>query len=292
MTYSASYRAPGLGLFLIAAGWIPLWTVDSFWNPVAFTALWTGVALLAWGLSAQGYPGVRRHIGLAALSAPVWWWFELVNARVENWRYVFTAHYSEVEYAVLSTLAFSTVVPALVAMTAAIRSATGRSTDLAAVAPEHGRLPIIEVGIGVLMQAAVFTWPDGAFPLVWVAPFLVIDGCMGLAKGRSLIGRVLDGTFEEVALVGTAGLSCGILWEFWNYWAMPKWEYSLPYLGFARVFEMPLLGYGGYIPFALFVIQAVALADVLSSGKGRQPGTAARSADVRSAAYIAGSEQL
>jgi hypothetical protein len=44
---------------------------------------------------------------------------------------------------------------------------------------------------------------------------------------------------------------------------MPKWEYVLPHLDFARIFEMPVLGYGGYIPFAMFVIQAVLLADLL-----------------------------
>ena len=261
----------------MAAGWIPLWTVDSFWNPLAFTALWTGVALVAWGLSAKGYPGFRQHLGLAAVSAPIWWWFELVNTRVENWHYVFTPDYSDIEYAVLSTLAFSTVVPALVAMTALAHSVTGRSATAVAFTSNRRRLPIVEIILGVVMQAAVFIWPGGAFPLVWVAPFLIIDGCMGLVKGRSLVGRTLDGAFGEVVLIGTAGLSCGILWEFWNYWSMPKWEYSLPYLEFAGVFEMPVLGYGGYVPFALFVIQAAALADALWRRAFRRSTTPSRS---------------
>ncbi|MCH8229620.1 MAG: hypothetical protein IIA53_04755 [Chloroflexi bacterium] len=263
MASRISYRVPGVGLLLVAAGWIPLWTVDSFWNPLAFTALWTGVALVAWGLSAKGYPGITRHLGLAAVSVPIWWWFELVNTRVANWHYVFTPHYSDIEYAVLSTLAFSTVVPALVALTAVTRSVAGRSATVVVVTSDRKRLPIVEISLGVLMQAAVFIWPGGVFPLVWVAPFLIIDGCVGLLMRRSLVGRTLDGAFGEVVLIGTAGLSCGILWEFWNYWSMPKWEYTLPYLGFASVFEMPVLGYGGYVPFALFVIQAVTLADVL-----------------------------
>ena len=44
---------------------------------------------------------------------------------------------------------------------------------------------------------------------------------------------------------------CGWFWEMWNYWAFPKWQYTLPYVNFAHVFEMPLLGYGGYLPFGL-----------------------------------------
>jgi len=37
----------------------------------------------------------------------------------------------------------------------------------------------------------------------------------------------------------------------WNYYSFPKWVYHTPGTGFLRVFEMPLLGYGGYVPFGL-----------------------------------------
>ena len=93
-----------------------------------------------------------------------------------------------------------------------------------------------------------------------------------------------DGALGEVVLIGTAGLACGILWEFWNYWSMPKWEYTLPHLGFASVFEMPVLGYGGYVPFALFVVQAVALVDLLWPKVIRRSSTQPHSGDARSTA--------
>ncbi len=32
---------------------------------------------------------------------------------------------------------------------------------------------------------------------------------------------------------------------------MPKWIYNVPFVGFWHIFEMPLLGYGGYLPFSL-----------------------------------------
>ena len=211
---------------------------------------------------------------------------------MENGHYVFTPDYSDVEYAVLSTLAFSTVVPALVAMTALARSVTGRSATVVPVTSNRRRLPIIEISLGVVMQAAVFIWPGAVFPLAWAAPFLMIDGCVGLVKGRTLVGRALDGAFGEVVLIGTAGLSCGILWEFWNYWSMPKWEYSLPYFEFASVFEMPVFGYGGYVPFALFVIQAATLADVLWLRAIRRSSAPPRSGGVRSEALAADFEEM
>jgi hypothetical protein len=40
-------------------------------------------------------------------------------------------------------------------------------------------------------------------------------------------------------------------WELWNYYSYPKWVYHVPFADFWHIFEMPVLGYGGYLPFAL-----------------------------------------
>ena len=48
-----------------------------------------------------------------------------------------------------------------------------------------------------------------------------------------------------------AGLVCGLLWEFWNFWATSKWHYNVPYLGHVKIFEMPILGFLGFMPFAV-----------------------------------------
>jgi hypothetical protein len=48
-----------------------------------------------------------------------------------------------------------------------------------------------------------------------------------------------------------AGLVCGFFWEMWNFWSLPQWYYTVPHVGFGKVFAMPILGYGGYLPFAL-----------------------------------------
>ena len=37
----------------------------------------------------------------------------------------------------------------------------------------------------------------------------------------------------------------------WNFYSYPKWIYHVPFVGFWHVFEMPILGYTGYLPFAL-----------------------------------------
>ena len=47
-----------------------------------------------------------------------------------------------------------------------------------------------------------------------------------------------------------AALVCGFFWEMWNYYSYPKWIYHIPGVGVLHIFEMPLLGYLGYLPFA------------------------------------------
>jgi hypothetical protein len=37
----------------------------------------------------------------------------------------------------------------------------------------------------------------------------------------------------------------------WNYWSLAKWEYRIPFVHRFLVFEMPILGYAGYLPFGL-----------------------------------------
>ena len=45
----------------------------------------------------------------------------------------------------------------------------------------------------------------------------------------------------------------GIFWEMWNFYSLPKWVYTIPYIGFWKIFEMPFLGYFGYPFFGIIV---------------------------------------
>jgi hypothetical protein len=62
-----------------------------------------------------------------------------------------------------------------------------------------------------------------------------------------------------------AGLICGFLWEFWNFWASAGWRYTLPWpLDFGPpYFRMPVLGLLGFPPFAW---EAWAMFQFLKSG--------------------------
>jgi hypothetical protein len=269
-------------LAMIAVGWGVLWHVVSFWNPAAFALLWTGAALMMWHASRAGYPGLWRHLALAVTSVPLWWWFEFVNERIQNWHYIspfevgFTAieGFSRVQswhdlspaypsifwYAFLSSLAFSTVVPAVIAATTLVR---GLSLHQGVLAEAPTRLGWLQIILGITLQITVFAFPDQMYPFVWIAPFLLVDGLGALLDGHCLGADMLRRRWRETCLIAAAGLICGLAWEFWNYWSVPSWEYRVPLLGFWKVFEMPLLGYAGYIPFAWSIVFLIRVLDLL-----------------------------
>jgi hypothetical protein len=253
----------------MAAGWSVMWGVDTYFNPVAFWSLWTGASLLMWTLGRPGYPGIRRHLQLAVVSIPVWWWFELMTGRVQNWQYAFSFEYGALEYAILTSVAFSTVVPAINAANSMIRRAHPQKVLRQSGAPGNHRMGGSIIALGVALQIAVVALPAQLFPLVWVAPALVFDGIVAWMGGRSLVRDLISRRWADLATIAAAGLVCGLLWEFWNFWSMPKWEYEIPFLGFWEIFEMPVTGYLGYVPFAWAVTQLVRWLDQLSIRPGR-----------------------
>lgn len=241
---------------LLGVSWAVMWSQDTFWNPLFFAGMWTGATLLMYLGGKNGYPGWRRHARLAAISIPIWWWFELVNQRVDNWQYVDRPDYSSIEYFIFASVAFSTVAPALDSAWRLTLSGVKRAAVDFVLTRRHYLVEALS-GAGVLVL--IFVRPRVFFPTVWVAPFLIIDGIVGYSGGRSIANDLAQGKWRRPAAIALAGLMCGFLWEFWNFWSSPKWIYDIPYLEFLHLFEMPLLGYLGYIPFVWSVHQLLQL---------------------------------
>jgi hypothetical protein len=55
----------------------------------------------------------------------------------------------------------------------------------------------------------------------------------------------------------------------WNYYSDPKWIYKIPFVDYAYIFEMPALGYLGYLPFAL---ELFALYHLITGIRGQASG--------------------
>ncbi|MCX5879514.1 MAG: hypothetical protein NTY44_10440 [Deltaproteobacteria bacterium] len=67
-----------------------------------------------------------------------------------------------------------------------------------------------------------------------------------------------------------AALLCGLFWEMWNFYSLAKWVYHVPFVQRFHLFEMPLLGYAGYLPFGM---ECLVVAEMVLKGKGNSAGT-------------------
>jgi hypothetical protein len=127
----------------------------------------------------------------------------------------------------------------------------------------------IVVGLGML--AAPLLWPRYAFPLVWgFAVFLLDPICYwaGPRRTTSLFGQLERGDPRPFLRLLVAGLLCGGLWEFWNFWAYTKWLYTVPLFEELKWFEMPPLGFLGFPAFAVECYVLVNLLNPVRRGRG------------------------
>jgi hypothetical protein len=243
------------GLAILGFGWgtslAGVEPVRGYW----FDFVWAGYILAAdavvWARAGRSllHGGGWRVVALFALSAPLWWAFEIANWRLENWKYVGTAVYGGGVHLLLKTLSFVFVLPALATSRDLLRSFV-RVPHPAAVRLPSWTAPVL-VTVGLICLPLLYLFPDQTYPLVWVAPLLVLDGVADLRGRPNVFALVREGRAGPVLLVAAAGLVTGVLWELWNWGAVPHWDYRIPYLGFLPVFQMPVLGYLGYPPFAL-----------------------------------------
>jgi hypothetical protein len=243
------------GLAVIAFGWgVSLAEIDPF-RGYWFNLVWTGFILAAdavvWARAGHSliHGGGWRLVAMFALSAPFWWAFEIANWRLENWKYVGTSIYGDQAHVVLKTISFLFVLPALAESRDLLRSFVRFPHPPAIPLPSRTATALVVLGLACV--PLLYLFPDQTFPLVWLAPLAVLDAVAELRGRPSIIGLVRQGRAGPVLLLGTAGLGTGILWEMWNWGAVPFWQYRIPYVGFLPVFEMPILGYLGYLPFIL-----------------------------------------
>jgi len=108
--------------------------------------------------------------------------------------------------------------------------------------------------VGAILAAIPLLWPSAYFAAdVWLAWPLLLDP-VNHAMGRpSILGDFETGRRSRPLALLVSGFACGVLWETWNWLASARWNYAVPFLGSVKLYEMPVLGFLGFAPFALAV---------------------------------------
>lgn len=269
-----------LGLILGIVAWILAWTRFSWFaalQPHTFTPLWAAfiVVINALGYRQSGYCMLLCRplffLLLFPISAAFWWFFEYLNRFVQNWYYI-GPQFSATEYFWYATLPFATVLPAVLGLRDVLMSSRRLQQRFDYFVPLQLRHPkpiaalILALAAGGL--AGIGIWPNFLFPLLWVSPLLIILCLQTLMGERHLLSHLTVGNWTPLVTAALAALICGFFWEMWNVFSLAKWKYSIPLVHRYAVFEMPLLGYAGYLPFGL---QCAVVGSLL---EGRAPAAA------------------
>ena len=108
-----------MGLVLLLTAWYLNWRLEGLRTHILFFPLWFGYILSVDGIvyKRKGesllLKNWKKFIGLFFISIPVWWLFEGLNLRTQNWFYLGREHFSDLEYFIFASICFSTVIPAV-----------------------------------------------------------------------------------------------------------------------------------------------------------------------------------
>lgn len=259
------------GLGLVAISWTLAWTRFEWFailQKYTFMPLWAGYILLVNALvfaRARKCLLTRRpaiFLALFPLSAIFWWFFEYLNRFVQNWTYS-VVDFGPVEYVLVGSISFSTVLPAVLSTAELLQSFPVFNRAFSSFNPVSIPRPRLTASVVLLMSALglalVGVYPDHLFPLLWISPLLIVVSLRALMSRPHIFSGISRGDWRLVVSSAAAALVCGVFWETWNYFSLAKWTYHVPFVDAFRIFEMPLLGYAGYLPFGLECALAYAL---------------------------------
>ena len=223
---------------------------------------WTGYVLLADGVvwTRRGNSWLRNNAAelffAACVSVPLWVIFEIYNKySIHNWYYIGLPDLLLLRYFGY-VWSFATILPAIFEtgdLVSSLRDRRAPPDRLDPPAPRRlGVVAWLAVAAGaVMLGVPVFVHSPYLAAPVWLGFILMIDPLNARAGDESILGDWYEGHTGRLVNLLVAGLICGLLWEFWNYWGGAKWLYNVPILPDVKIFEMPILGFGGFPPFAV-----------------------------------------
>jgi len=198
----------------------------------------------------------REFWGMLPISVFIWLLFEAYNFVIRNWSYTVAPPQIWLRWPGY-VFAFATVLPGIFITSDLVELIFGRSSRAPASECEAltSQPPTRPSGsfiiLGLILTLAPLVWPRYFFPSVWLGPIFLLDPMLEKVGIRSLSLDISSGDRRRPWSLLLGGLLCGVLWEFWNFWAGSEWNYSVPFFEQLKIFEMPVLGFLGFPPFAL-----------------------------------------
>ena len=224
--------------------------------------VWAGYVLFLEGVLTfqTGSSPVRRrpnHFAMLCLaSVVIWCVFDWINFYyIGSWDYIGMPVDSRWHRYWGYGLAFAAVVPGML-MSGQVFMNLGWFDRARS---RRWRMPRWAKWVALSGGVAMFLWPFVAKSPVanltlWTSLVFMLDPINQKLGRPSMFCDWQNGWYGRTLAAFAGGLLCGLLWEFWNYWALAKWVYRLPFLSgleHVKYFEMPVIGLLGFIPFGI-----------------------------------------
>lgn len=226
---------------------------------------WTGFILVVDGaLARSGRSWLRNSprelLLMAAISIPSWLLFEFydrprfwaASGPELWWRYLGLPPWPwrGIGYA----WSFATITPAILLLAELLEPAAERVAGRGGGGRVPRELEVALVCLGTILAGIPLLWPSPYFAAdIWLAWPLLLDPINHRLGRPSVLGDLETGRRSRPVALLVSGMACGALWESWNWLASTRWRYTVPFLGEVKVYEMPVLGFLGFAPFALAV---------------------------------------
>jgi hypothetical protein len=258
-------------LFVMAAHlsepkWLINWAaIPLYWG---FTLILDGWVYVRTGGKSIAATSLPKLIGIGVASISGWLIFEYLNFFVaENWVYPKGTLIPVSEFTLYAVLGSSGLLPLVFEWYSLFNTfdkfRNKYTKGIVIVTPKWITNVLLVVFFAALFAITFF--PDGLFGILWVAPMFILAIALDRFGIWTPFTPLKKGNWAPMMLMALAYLVQGFLCECWNYLSATHangalldthnpdyWTYSVPYVNVLHVFEMPLLGFSGYLPFGVY----------------------------------------
>jgi hypothetical protein len=256
-----------LGIAWLIACEALLWSGNRFVATWFTPLMWTGYiltidAVVSYRRGVSWLTTRRRELPLLLLlSVAVWVLFEAYNFHLRNWYYVNVPANAWLRW-IAFFWSFATIMPGVFESADLARSFLPARRSLPqAVAPRASTLAVsFVIGVALVTVPLAVPAPTAAylFGAVWIGFILLLEPVLELLGIDGVFRGWRQGEWQTALSLLLGGLACGLLWEAWNYQAVlhdgGHWIYTVPEalrVSGLHYGKMPLLGLGGFPPFAV-----------------------------------------
>ncbi len=245
--------------FLIHWAYIPM-----FWG---FTLLLDAVLFMRDHTKSMVFNNPREMIAIGVAAMGGWMLFEYLNFFVrENWIYPFSTLMPKPEFLIYAIAGSSGLMPVIFVIYRLLGTLPGfsdRYRQGISINPSSAFGTILLIFFFTSMFLVPF-FPNQLFGMLWISPMCIMVITLHKIGEWTPISPLKWGDWAPLMKYTLTYLIYGLFLECMNYFSgihhgdtvisytTAYWQYSIPYVNFWHVFEMPIVGFIGYLPFGIY----------------------------------------